>query len=207
MYILLLLAVMLAAVTAICRAYINRWSDGLDVDISFSQRHYSEGDEGSVIETVTNRKLLPLWWGSLEFHLPPFVEPLGEGYHGNADFRDSFSVFSYEQVERRVPFTALTRGYFKMNGAEMLTHDPLFTYRLIRRFAAADDIYVYPDPKRAAKFFPDFRRITGDVVSRRHYMEDELSFRGIRDYSPSDSMRRVNWSATARTGGLKVNEI
>ena len=38
-------------------------------------------------------------------------------------------------------------------------------------------------------------------------MEDPFFFRGIRDYYPFDSMKNVNWKATARTGSLKVNQF
>lgn len=33
-----------------------------------------------------------------------------------------------------------------------------------------------------------------------------MEFMGIRDYAQTDSMRKINWKATARTGELKVNQ-
>ena len=33
-----------------------------------------------------------------------------------------------------------------------------------------------------------------------------MEFMGIRDYVQTDSMRKINWKATARTGCLKVNQ-
>lgn len=37
-------------------------------------------------------------------------------------------------------------------------------------------------------------------------LEDPFVFRGIRDYTSNDSLKNVNWKATARTGNLCVNE-
>lgn len=207
MLILLMLSAVVLLTWLTGKVYIRRWSRGLSVGLRFGASHYCEGDHGYIAETVTNKKLLPLWWGSMEYHLPPFITLDGGGYHGNADFRDSFSVFSFEQVERRVPFKAESRGYYRIGSAEMLTHDIFFSSRLIRRYDTDAGLYVYPDPRRVGGFEPDFRRITGEIIKRRHYIEDEYQFRGIRDYTTRDSIRRVNWSATARTGQMKVNEF
>ena len=49
------------------------------------------------------------------------------------------------------------------------------------------------------------QRLNGEILSRRHMLEDPFEFRGIREYSPWDTMRDINWKATARTGDLKVN--
>ena len=37
-------------------------------------------------------------------------------------------------------------------------------------------------------------------------LEDPFVFRGIRDYTSNDSLKNVNWKASARTGNLMVNE-
>lgn len=206
MLILLMLACVLLMTWLVGNIYIRRWSRGVSVGLRFGAPHYCEGDVGHIAETVTNNKLLPLWWGSIEYHLPAFITLEGGGYHGNADFRDSFSVFSFEQVERHVPFKADARGYYRISSAEILTHDIFFSCRLIRRYDTDAGLYVYPDPRRVRSFEPDFKRITGEIIKRRHYIEDEYQFRGIRDYTLRDSIRRVNWSATARTGQMKVNE-
>lgn len=206
MVIVLLLILILLLISLISRFYQKHWSRNLSVGVRFSAPCYNEGDSGSLIETVTNRKFLPLWWGNIQFHLPAFITTAGGGHAGNADYKDTVSAFSYDRAEKKVPFTASARGYYLITSAEILTHDFFFLYRLIKKYRVSAEIYVYPDPKLAADFEIDFRRITGEIIKRQHYIEDPFQFRGIRDYSPNDHLKTVNWGATAKTGQLKVNQ-
>ena len=50
-----------------------------------------------------------------------------------------------------------------------------------------------------------YQKIMGDILTRRYTYEDPFEFQGIRPYQPYDSMRDVNWKATARTGELRTN--
>ena len=45
----------------------------------------------------------------------------------------------------------------------------------------------------------------GTMTSRQFLYEDPFEFRGIRDYTSTDPMNSVNWTASARTGELMVN--
>ena len=45
----------------------------------------------------------------------------------------------------------------------------------------------------------------GKMLSRTAVLPDTFEFHGIREYQSFDSMRSINWLATARTGTLKVN--
>ena len=47
--------------------------------------------------------------------------------------------------------------------------------------------------------------MTGSVVSKRFLYEDVFTFRGIRDYVPTDNISSINWKASARTGSPMVN--
>ena len=47
--------------------------------------------------------------------------------------------------------------------------------------------------------------INGEIKSKAHLIEDPFEFRGIREYQPYDSMKSINWKATAKTGELRVN--
>ena len=46
----------------------------------------------------------------------------------------------------------------------------------------------------------------GTILARRVINEDPFEFRGIREYQPFDSLRSVNFKASAKTGTLKVNQ-
>ena len=51
-----------------------------------------------------------------------------------------------------------------------------------------------------------FKSLSGEILTKRNIVEDPFQLRGIREYHPFDSIKAVNWSATAKTGELKVNE-
>ena len=46
----------------------------------------------------------------------------------------------------------------------------------------------------------------GTVERNKYLYEDHFMFRGIREYQSYDSMNQVNWTATAKSGQLMVNQ-
>ena len=67
-------------------------------------------------------------------------------------------------------------------------------------------IYVYPSIFREEEFHLSLQKLNGEIIVKRHMLEDPFEYRGIREYQPFDDIRSVNWKATARTGDLKVNQ-
>ena len=204
---LLLVAILAAALAGACvRYYTRRWSRGLSVRLRFERETLMEGENGVLEQTVVNRKLLPFWWGDIRYTLPPFIALCDPDYAGREYYRDTVSAFSYEQVTKKVPFTAVRRGYFRIGSAELATPDYFFRWRMLARAPQSAQLYVFPSRKDAGRLEPDLRRITGEILTRRLMVEDPFQFRGIRDYAPFDSLKKINWKATARTGETKVNE-
>ncbi len=205
---LLLMAGLAAALVGLCVRYTTRhWDRGLAVRLRFPRETLSEGESGVLEQTVVNRKLLPFWWGDIRCTLPPFIRLQSPDYAGREYYRDTVSVFSYEQVTKEVPFTAVRRGYYCIGSAELSTQDFFFRWRMLAREPQDAELYVYPSRQYAGAFEPEFRRIMGDILTRRLPVEDPFQFRDIRDYAPFDSLKKINWKATARTGETKVNEF
>ena len=66
-------------------------------------------------------------------------------------------------------------------------------------------LYVYPKYLNIDCLDVPFRKMIGTMTSRQFLYEDPFEFRGIRDYTVTDPMNSVNWTASARTGELMVN--
>ena len=49
------------------------------------------------------------------------------------------------------------------------------------------------------------KKMTGETVVPRTDCDDPFTFRGIRQYQNFDSIRDINWKASAKTGDLRVN--
>lgn len=206
MFILLFLAVSFLVISRINAFYRKNWSRGVDIGIRFDSDGVFEGEEAGLSENVSNRKLMPLWWGSIQYPMPGSLKPLEPGSGTAGSHRDTVSVFSYENLHRTLRFTAAKRGYYRIREAELTTEDLFFSYKYIKRYPIDTEFYVYPDILHTERFSIDFNRIVGEAIVRRHAIEDPFQLRGIRDYTPLDSLKDINWPATARTGDLKVNE-
>lgn len=206
MYLILVAALLAAAFGLLSRVYSRNWDKKLDVTIKITNDGIFEGEKGEITETVSNNKLMPIFWAYLQFRVPG---PLcfDDSDAGHDTYRqDRVSVFSYEEVTKRLCFTAARRGCYRLSDLQFVAGDLRFNYKMMKGFPASPEIYVYPRAKETERFKIDSDKIIGEVIARRSYVEDPFFFRGIRDYYPFDSMKNVNWKATARTGSLKVNQ-
>lgn len=209
MLLLLIAAVLVIGFALFSHIYSRSWDKDLAFGLSPLKSEVFEGERDEITETITNPKLIPLLFGDISFRAPSSFSFGGGKSNGKAYnvYQEScISLFSYEQLTRRLPFTALRRGCYTIDDAGIATDDLFFRHRYIRRFPAECSITVFPRIKGVENFPIDFRRLTGEIISRRSMIEDPFFFRGIRDWEPTDSIRHINWNATARTGSLKVNQ-
>ena len=92
---------------AVGQLYARYWNKGLSVEIRFSSDHAVKGDEIELIETVANRKYLPLPYIYVKFQTDKSLFFLGkDGSNAVSDkaYRnDVFSLMNYQQAVRRIP--------------------------------------------------------------------------------------------------------
>jgi uncharacterized protein (DUF58 family) len=84
------------------------------------------------------------------------------------------------------------------------TSDPL---GLVRRFRIDPEVRfvtVLPRTVDLSPGWPLGHRPIHEVPRRRSLFEDPSRFLGVRDYRAGDSLRRIHWRATARSGRLQV---
>jgi uncharacterized protein (DUF58 family) len=189
--------------------YRRFWQRGLRVELSFSSPAVVEGDKGELLEVIENRKRLPLPMLKVKFQTSRNLVFLGEkNTSGTTDqyYRnDVFQVKGREKITRILPFVGGKRGYYKINEIDLLVSDLFLTTEMMASQKTDRYIYIYPRPYEDESFQQSLRQFQGEVLAKRHYIEDPFEFRGIREYQPYDDMRSVNWKATAKTGELKVN--
>lgn len=80
-------------------------------------------------------------------------------------------------------------------------------FGLIRRFLlsqSVDFLTVLPQVVPIGRGVPRGQRPIHQVPRRRSIFEDPSRFMGMRDYRPGDSLRRIHWRATARSGRIQV---
>lgn len=202
-----LVAVLLFLVQRI--VYKKFWDKDLAVSVSFAQNGIVEDEQGEVIEVVENRKLLPLISLKMGFQTSKnleFVDDIGSKTTDQYYRNDVFQIGGGEKLTRKLSFRGKQRGYYHINNIDLAGTDLFLTGEFLKRQATNAYLYVYPQKLENEEFQTALQKLNGDVLVKRHLLENPFEYRGIREYQPYDDIRSVNWKATAKTGELKVNQ-
>lgn len=190
--------------------YQKLWHKNLRVRLSFQEEGIWEGQESTLSEIIENQKKIPLTMLKVKFqtdrHLL-FADTKGSRTTDKFYRNDIFQIGALEKVTRVLRFTAGRRGYYTIREADLVASDLFLT----AQYTAVTDIdhcslYVYPKPFSHPEFRQSLKQLSGEVLAKRHLLEDPFEYRGIREYQPHDDLKSINWKATARTGEFKVNQ-
>lgn len=188
--------------------YQKYWNKCLSVQVRFAQHAITEQEEGELCETIRNQKWLPLPMLRVKFEADRHLDFQQEGNISVTDRcykSDIFTAMMYQKITRRLKFIGKRRGFYTI-GQIAIDSTDLFMERHLGMDCPCDTwLYVYPGQADARRLLIPFQRMMGDILTRTYTYEDPFEFQGIRPYEPFDSMRDVNWKASARTGELRTN--
>lgn len=199
---LLLLA---AAVTLWNRSCLDR----LEYRRTFSVRRAFCGEELDFGIRLANRKPLPLAWVTVDDEFPEDLSLRGVTLLTSHKplrrlLSNLLSLSWYEAVTRRYRLQCQHRGYYSFGPATVRTGDVFgFTTRVLE-LAAEDQLLIYPRVVPLAALEIPSRQLFGDLSTKQRIVDDPLRVAGVREYTAGDSLRRVHWKATARTGALQI---
>jgi uncharacterized protein (DUF58 family) len=170
-----------------------------------------QGDEISLVERLENRKWLPVPWLRVESQLP-----IGLLFHSQANMdissgsiyqnhKSFFSLMPYTKITRRHALTCMRRGVFRLESVTLSNGDLFGVTTFSSKLSFDLELVVYPKPLAYEDMNLPSHSWQGDVTVRRWIVEDPFLTAGTREYRYGDSMRSVNWNATARSGKLQVN--
>jgi len=203
-------ALALVIVTVIgLQSFIYRkfWDKGLTYTCTLSKTEAFEGDEIELIETVENRKWLPLLWLKSEIITSRWLEFAGKQSSITDETRYAPSFFmlrGYQKVTRRWKVTCLRRGEFSLGRFVLVSSDVLGFATLSKPVQIDASIRVLPTPIDLEESFISPHNLYGDTIVKRHLAEDPFYISGVREYTERDPMNRVHWPATAKLGRLMV---
>jgi len=187
--------------------YRKHWQDNLHAKVFYDKTHANIGEIITLTEQVNNEKHLPLPVLYVKFSTSrSFLfedmdnAALSDRYHRN----DIFSVMGQQQIIRKLQFRTTKRGYYAIDHLDLVVHDLFMKESFANKEANHTALYVYPALLTDRNSLSLTSSIIGDLTQTDLY-EDPLSFRGIREYRNGDSMRYINWKATAKTNDLMVN--
>lgn len=179
---------------------------GVVVTARFDRDHVLPGDPVELTVTVTNGKLIPVPWVTLEVAVPRGLR-VGKSslrrLSGEQVLRLSTALAPYGRLTWRSALTCPVRGHFQLDPVTVRAGDPFGFFTGRTDGAAPGPVTVYP-PIVAIPELRDTRERLGDVAVRRHLQTDPTRIAGVRDYLPGDPFRSISWKATARLGTLQT---
>jgi hypothetical protein len=204
-----LIALAMAALVILQRfIYKSQWNKKIQLEITFSDSLAVEGDTLLLTEVITNRKLLPLTWLAVKFQLSRNLHFADmENAKISDDFyrSDMFNMLPYRRITRKLPFVCGKRGFYNIKSADLVSGDLFNSLRLTMSAPCRADLTVYPRLIDLDNVLHVHRQFLGQVLTKRFIQPDPFEFKGIREYQPYDSLRSINFKATAKTGDWMVN--
>ncbi len=162
------------------------------------------GEEITLSLVLENTKILPLPWLETEDVIPKALD-LQEQTVRSSGMRNVFTLdclFSlrwYDRVTRRYTIRCNTRGVHTFGPTKLRSGDVFGFATREAELLTYQFVLVYPLIVPITNFGLPARHPFGDRRAPRRLLEDPARVVGVRDYVYGDSLRRVNWKATART--------
>ncbi|MGN0405530.1 MAG: DUF58 domain-containing protein [Bariatricus sp.] len=184
------------------------WNYKLNADACFSEKQAAEGDMVNLTITVENRKALPIITVKTNVEVDRGLEFQDQSNLAISDKNYRSEIFSMrgnERVQRDIPLFCAKRGYYYIDGIDFVGNDLFYTRRFLAHQKVSCNICVYPGKADARQLMVATQKMNGETVVRSSDCDDPFTFRGIRQYQSFDSIRDINWKASAKTGDLRVN--
>ncbi len=185
------------------------WQKNLGIRLEFTEASLFEGEKGELLEIIENGKRLPLPMLKVKFQTDRNLQFTDTQNSNVTDLyyrNDIFQVKGKERITRKLEFIAAKRGYYRINNIDLVAADLFLSSEMVESRHTEQYFYVYPAPFVSGEFRQSLQQLNGELLTKRHFMEDPFEYRGIREYQPYDDMRSINWKASAKTRELKVNQ-
>lgn len=155
------------------------------------------GETLTVDLDVHNRSWLPVLWMRLNYSVPAELA-------GGPISRPVVSLLPRERMKVSYSLVGRRRGYYPLG--PLVAHGGDLLGSTTYEFRQAEGQFVIVYPKIVALHdlgFPS-QSPFGTLPSRERIFEDPNRILGVREYQPGDSLRRMDWKTSARTGSLQV---
>jgi uncharacterized protein (DUF58 family) len=170
----------------------------LTCERKFEQRVFW-GEDVPVRLVIRNRGWLPVPWLLVYESLPVALT-------AGSSIKRVLSLGPHGQAEIHYTLGAYKRGYYPVGPFTTKLGDTLGLADIQELEQQSDHITVYPHIIPLTDAGLPSRSPLGTLRHTQPIFEDPSRVRGKRDYVASDSLRQVDWKASASTGRLQVKQ-
>ncbi|WP_172252165.1 DUF58 domain-containing protein [Saccharibacillus deserti] len=184
----------------------------LDYKRDFSKYACRAGEKIEMVETLSNRKPLPVPWLRLEAMLPSallFARSDDTNVSEGNIYQNHTSLFTLPprtKITRTHRIVCQSRGIYPIESATMTGGDLFGLYAPSKKVELHMRMVIYPRLLGDGELPISWKTWQGELAVRRWIVEDPFLFTGVREYAQGDAMNRIHWKASARTGQLQVHK-
>lgn len=169
----------------------------LKVDVSLEPKNIFHREVSRFNITLANDTFLPLYWLEIILYLPEkLIFPYKIGELVKIPSKDRVSL-SYE-------IKGFKRGIYELGPVILQTSDIISGEEFKNTFKLNERLIVYPKIVPIVSGRIHSYQPIGELRSDEVAFEDPSLFRGTREYSYNDPIKRIHWKLSARTGTLQV---
>ncbi len=195
-----LLLYLFAGAFILGRWWGRRVLQGVQVERSFPERAFL-GERVRVDLHIKNTGWLPAPWLQVRESLP--VE-LRTGEMSGPAFQHVASLGPYGLLQLAYPLDCRKRGYYAIGPLDLYAGDVLGVAQVQHSRQAAQHLTIYPRIISLTHVKLPSQAPLGTLRHTQPVFEDPSRVMGKRDYVAGDSLRRVDWKATATTGRMQI---
>lgn len=187
---------LMAGIYALSRWWSRKALSNITAQRTFPGRLFLD-EEAQVTLMLRNQGWLPAVWVRLHENLPVNLSVPNF-------YRQAISLGPKENLKLQYKIKGWKRGYYQLGPLTLQSGDLFGLADRVAYEGFPDYITVFPKIVPLAQIRLPSRSPLGTLRHREPIFEDPSRVLGKREYSSGDSLRRVDWKATANSGHLIV---
>jgi uncharacterized protein (DUF58 family) len=202
------LSIFLMAAGFLARYWSRHALDNVTYERVIPENRAFQGEHLSVTLRLVNDKMLPVPWIEVRDAVPEAAltgdeRTAGTGAPGYVHTIRSTHLSWYERISWPMDLRAPARGHYRLGPARITSGDVFGFNPVVQEPDSHDTFIVYPRVYELPELGLPAERPFGEMKGRQRIFEDPGRIAGVRDYQPGDSMRRIDWKASARRQSLQ----